>query len=32
MKHLKSIEPLFWIFLIAVAIITVIAVKIAYGF
>lgn len=31
MQNLKKIEPLFWIFLIAVAIITVIAVKQAYG-
>lgn len=31
MKHLKKIEPLFWIFLITVATITVIAVKQAYG-
>ena len=31
MKNLKKIEPLFWIFLIAVAIATVIAVKITYG-
>lgn len=31
MKHLKKIEPLFWIFLIVVAVITVIAVKMAYG-
>lgn len=31
MRDLKKIEPLFWIFLIAVAIITVIAVKVAYG-
>ena len=31
MKHLKNIEPLFWIFLITVAIATVIAVKVAYG-
>lgn len=31
MKKLKKIEPLFWIFLITVAIATVIAVKITYG-
>lgn len=31
MKHLKKTEPLFWIFLITVAIITMIAVKMAYG-
>lgn len=31
MKHLKKIEPLFWMLLIAVAIATVIAVKITYG-
>lgn len=31
MKNLKKIEPLFWVFLITVAIITVIAVKQAYG-
>lgn len=31
MKNLKKIEPLFWIFLITVATITVIAVKITYG-
>ena len=31
MKHLKKIEPLFWIFLIVVAIATVIAVKMTYG-
>ena len=28
---MKKIEPFFWIFLIAVAIMVVIAVKIAYG-
>ena len=32
MDKIKKVEPLFWIFLIAVAIITVIAVKLAYGF
>jgi len=31
MKKLKKIEPFFWIFLITVAIITVIAVKMTYG-
>lgn len=29
---MKKIEPFFWIFLIAVAIMTIIAVKITYGF
>lgn len=28
---MKKIEPLFWIFLLAVAIMTIIAVKITYG-
>lgn len=28
---MKKFEPLFWIFLVAVAIMTIIAVKIAYG-
>ena len=31
-KMWKKIEPLFWIFLIVVAIMTVYAVKVAYGF
>ena len=31
MNKLKGIEPLFWFLLIAVAIMTIIAVKIAYG-
>ena len=31
MKNLKRIEPLFWIFLIVVAIMTIIAVKTTYG-
>ena len=31
MNKMKKIEPLFWIFLIAVAITTVIAVKMTYG-
>jgi hypothetical protein len=32
MDKLKKIEPAFWVFLIVVAIITVIAVKMTYGF
>lgn len=31
MKNLKRIEPLFWIFLIVVALMTIIAVKTTYG-
>lgn len=31
MKNLKKFEPLFWAFLIVVAIMTIIAVKLAYG-
>lgn len=31
MDKLKKIEPLFWIFLVIVAIMTIIAVKVAYG-
>ena len=31
MKHLKKIEPVFWIFLILVALMTIIAVKTTYG-
>lgn len=31
MKNLKKIEPLFWFFLIGVAIMTIIAVKTTYG-
>lgn len=32
MKKIKQIEPLFWVFLIVAAIMTIIAVKITYGF
>lgn len=31
-KKIKGLEPAFWIFLIIVAIITVMAVKMTYGF
>ena len=31
MSKLKRIEPLFWIFLVMVAIMTIVAVKVAYG-
>lgn len=29
---MKKIEPLFWVLLVAVAIMTIIAVKVTYGF
>lgn len=31
-KKIKGLEPAFWIFLIIVAIMTIIAVKVSYGF
>ena len=32
MDKLKKIEPFFWVFLIVVAIMVIVAVKMAYGF